>query len=123
MSLLSDLRQLDAQVAELTPPQREAIQAASAQIAAAMTNLGTAIPDGTSSPIASTVQSVLLAAALCYRPGKGWGGLRPKMLAALEQCPTLREVAADFIAKFSPQRQLPPMPEHELLPPLPSDAR
>lgn len=123
MSLISDMRQLDAQVAELTPPQREAIQAACAQIAAAMANLGTAIPDGTSSPIAATVQALLFDAALCFRPGKGFSGLKPKMLAALEQCPTLREVAADFIAKFNPQRQLAPMPANELLPPLPSDAR
>ena len=102
MSLKADVLKLDAQIAELTPMQREAMRTACVQIAAALTNLGTAIPDGTTSPIASTIESVLLDAALSWRPGKAFTGLRPKMLAALEECPTLRAVASEFVAKLLP---------------------
>jgi hypothetical protein len=102
LSLRADLVRLDAQIAELTPEQREAMRAACVQIGQALTNLGTAIPDGTTSPIAATVQSVLLDVALCYRPGRGWSGLRPKMFAALEECPTLKTVAGEFVAKLTP---------------------
>lgn len=102
MSLRADLLKLDAQIAELTPLQREAMRTACVQIAAALTNLGTAIPDGTTSPISKSIESVLLDAALCYRPGKAFAGLTPKLRGALEECPTLRAVAAEFIAKLAP---------------------
>jgi hypothetical protein len=102
VSLKADVLRLDAQIAELTPTQREAMRTACVQIAAALTNLGTAIPDGTTSPIASTIERVLIDAAFTYRPGKAYTGLRPKMMAALEECPTLRAVAAEFLAKLLP---------------------
>lgn len=102
MSLRADLLKLDGQVAELTPLQREAMRTACVQIAAALTNLGTAIPEGTTSPISASIESVLLGCALTYRPGKAFAGLRPKLLGALEECPTLRQVAAEFVAKLTP---------------------
>lgn len=102
MSLRADVVKLDGLVAELTPEQREAMRTACVQIGAALKNLGTAIPDGTSSPISACIQSGLLYAAMCYRPGKGFAALRPKLFAALEDCPTLRTVAAEFLAKLAP---------------------
>lgn len=103
MSLRNDMVRLDQQIAELTPDQRAALRTACIQIAAALTNLGTAIPDGTTSPISGTIESVLLSAALSWRPGKQFAGLRPKMAAALEECPTLRAVASEFFQKIAPQ--------------------
>lgn len=107
MSLKTDVLKLDAQIAELTPLQREAMRVACVQIASALTNLGTAIPDGTTSPIASTIESVLLDAALSWRPGKAFAGLTPKLRAALDEAPTLRTVAAEFVEKLMPP---PPAP-------------
>lgn len=102
MSLRKDLLALDGQIAGLTPAQLVSMRAACIQIAAALKNLGTAIPDGTTSPIASTIERLLLDAALSYRPGRAFSGLGPKMRAALEDCPTLRAVAAEFIEKILP---------------------
>lgn len=102
MSLRAELVTLDGLVAALTPDQREAMRTACLQIGGALKSLGTAIPDGTTSPISACIQSVLLYAAMCYRPGKGFSGLRVKLFAALEECPTLREVAGEFLAKLSP---------------------
>lgn len=102
MSLRGALVEIDALVAALTPPQREAMRCASVEIAAALTNLGTAIPDGTTSPISAAVQSALASAAMTWRPGKGFSGLKPKLAAALVECPTLRDVAREFFAKLAP---------------------
>lgn len=102
MSLRGALLEIDALVAALTPPQRDAMRAAAGQIAAALTNLGTAIPAGTTSPISDAFQSALASAAMTWRPGKGFSGLKPKLAAALEECPTLRDVAREFIGKLAP---------------------
>jgi len=110
VSLRNDLVRLDAQIAELTPDQRAALRVASIQIAAALKNLSLAIPDGTTSPIAATIEGVMLSAAFTYRPGKGFAGLGPKMAGALEECGTLRTVMAELVAKLSPTTAAPALP-------------
>ncbi len=100
MSLRADLVKLDVLVGGLGPDEADALRAACEQIGAALTSLGKAVPDGTASPIAEAIEGVLFSSALSYRPGKGWTGLKPKMLAALEDCPALRKVAAQFITRL-----------------------
>lgn len=100
MSLRADLVKLDTLVGELGPEQTEALRTACEQIGAALTSLSKAVPDGTASPIAEAIEGILFSSVLSYRPGKGWGGLKPKMLAALEECPALRKVCAQFINRL-----------------------